>query len=350
MTNTDKNLPISSSSGASASDSGSSKSTSSMFVEGLAPINPRHWASFGAGSAMGSDMPELGDKVRTPFSNLVVAKEYLETSASDIQYKDRFWQVVEDTAKINLACELGDDVGSFTAGAMSNQIADGYVDEMAETAVTLNKQEELNLEIYKQTGREQNMDVEKIRGTGLAREYVPNDMQSDLCSRPERGARPADWDTDTWSDDGICFEYDSPKNPKTPSNNGGNELDLPSSASNIDSSVLDGSDIDNNNSTSGGIFGKISRFFWGGDDSYGSGSCGESSGSFECSESNDYKSMSFEEEERLRDQAEQVAANGGFCDWLFGDWGGSGSADFDPTSPMYNPPMFLDTLPPNDCT
>lgn len=84
-----------------------------MFAEALVPLNPMRWPSFTAGSAMSSDMPEFGDKIKTPFENLVVAKEYLETSQSDIQWCDRFWQVAEDTTTINIACELGKEAGSF---------------------------------------------------------------------------------------------------------------------------------------------------------------------------------------------------------------------------------------------
>ena len=95
-----------------------------MFAEALVPINPIRWPYYTAGSALSSDMPALGDKIKTPFENLVVAKEYLETSQSDVQWRDRFWQVVEDTATINLSCELGKEPGSFGAGVLSNKIAD----------------------------------------------------------------------------------------------------------------------------------------------------------------------------------------------------------------------------------
>lgn len=38
---------------------------------------------------MTSDMPEILDKLQTPIDNLVVAKEYLETSQSDVQWRAR---------------------------------------------------------------------------------------------------------------------------------------------------------------------------------------------------------------------------------------------------------------------
>ena len=64
------------------------------------------------------------------------------------------------------------------------------MNEMVETEVTKNPQEKLNLEMFKQTAREQGKDVSKVRGTGLTREFVPDFMQEDICERPERNARP----------------------------------------------------------------------------------------------------------------------------------------------------------------
>ena len=92
-----------------------------VFAKALAPplivtINPIRWSAFIAGSAMASDMPEFGDKIQTPFSNLVVAKEFLETSKSDIPWRDRFWKLFQDTTTINFSAELGQDWGAFGAG------------------------------------------------------------------------------------------------------------------------------------------------------------------------------------------------------------------------------------------
>lgn len=184
----------------------SAKRSSSIFAEALAPVNPRRWPPFVFGSFMASDMPESKDKLQTPLNNLRVAKEYLETSQSDLQYRARLWQVLQDTAAINIASEQGDVLGSFAAGASSNKIADGYMDEMVITEVTKNKQEKLNLEMFKQTAREQGIDVSKIRGTGLTREFVPDFMQEDIFERPERNARPDSWeDTSSLYDDGSSF-------------------------------------------------------------------------------------------------------------------------------------------------
>lgn len=80
----------------------SAKKGSSIFVEALAPINPRRWPAFTAGSAMTSDMPDFRDKLQTPLENLRVAKEYLETAQSDLQWRARLWQVAEDTTTINI--------------------------------------------------------------------------------------------------------------------------------------------------------------------------------------------------------------------------------------------------------
>ena len=172
----------------------SAKRSSSIFAEALVPINPRRWPAFTAGSSMSSDMPDIKDKLQTPLDNLRVAKEYLETAQSDIQWRDRFWKVAQDTTTINIASEIGGDVGSFGAGAASNKIADGYMDEMVLTEVSKNQQEKLNLEIFKQTAREQGIDVSEVRGTGLMREFVPDFMQEDICERPERNTRPNSWE------------------------------------------------------------------------------------------------------------------------------------------------------------
>lgn len=64
-------------------------SSSSFFAEALVPLNPYRWGPYVAGSVSASDMPEIGDKLKTPFSNLQVAKEYLETAQSDVQWRDR---------------------------------------------------------------------------------------------------------------------------------------------------------------------------------------------------------------------------------------------------------------------
>lgn len=66
-----------------------------LFAEALISINPIRWTAYIAGSAMASDMPELVDKFETPINNLIVATEYLGTSKSDVQWRDRAWQLLE---------------------------------------------------------------------------------------------------------------------------------------------------------------------------------------------------------------------------------------------------------------
>ena len=183
----------------------SAKRSSSIFAEALVPINPRRWPAFTAGSSMSSDMPDIEDKLQTPLDNLRVAKEYLETAQSDTQWRGRFWKLTRDTTRINLASELGGDVGSFGAGAASNKIAEGYMEEMVVTEVTKNQQEKLNLEIFKQSAREQGRDVSKVRGTGLTRDFVPDFMQEDICKRPDGNSRPNSWEDTSYRYDDESF-------------------------------------------------------------------------------------------------------------------------------------------------
>jgi len=51
--------------------------SSSLFAEALVPLNPYKWPSYITEDVPASDMPEIEDKLKTPFSNLQVAKEYL---------------------------------------------------------------------------------------------------------------------------------------------------------------------------------------------------------------------------------------------------------------------------------
>lgn len=97
---------------------------------------------------------------------------------------------MEDTAKINAACELGGDAGAFMAGASSNKIAAGYMDSMMNTALTMNTQEKLNLEMFRQKARESGLADSDFRGAGVFREYIPSFMREDICNRPEPNSRP----------------------------------------------------------------------------------------------------------------------------------------------------------------
>ena len=146
---------------------------------------------------MSSDMPDLQDKIKTPLNNLVISKEYLETSKSDAQWRYRLWKIAEDTTAINFSSELGGNLGTFAAGAASNKIADKYMDERVMNEISKNPQDEINHEMFKQVAREKGMDVSEVRGTGLKREFVPDFMQEDVCNRPESDSRPNFWEDNT---------------------------------------------------------------------------------------------------------------------------------------------------------
>ena len=63
----------------------------------------------------------------------------------------KFWKIQH--------CEFGQDLGSFSAGTLANQISNRYMDEAIETVVTINDREELNFQIFKQTALEKNLGV-----------------------------------------------------------------------------------------------------------------------------------------------------------------------------------------------
>lgn len=110
-------------------------------------------------------MPDLEDKFTTPIDNLQVTAEYLYSPQSDIQWRDRMWKVLEDTSAINLIAELGHDPGSFIAGALANKMAEKYMNEMVDTALTRNEEEELDSQIFKQIVIETSQDPDLIRRT-----------------------------------------------------------------------------------------------------------------------------------------------------------------------------------------
>ena len=73
--------------------------------------------------------------------------------------------------------------------------------EMVMDELNKTPQEELNLEIFKQTAREKGMDVSEVRGTGFMREFVAEFMKGDICPRPEEDARPNSWEGSPYSYD-----------------------------------------------------------------------------------------------------------------------------------------------------
>ena len=68
----------------SKSEVGQSSNSNSYFpniyADTLVLLNPYRWASFSADNAMASNMSDPVDKIKTPLENLLVAKEYFETS------------------------------------------------------------------------------------------------------------------------------------------------------------------------------------------------------------------------------------------------------------------------------
>ena len=299
-------------------------SSSSFFAEALVPLNPYRWGTYAAGSVSASDMPEIGDKLKTPFSNLQVAKEYLETSQSDVQWRDRFWKVAEDTAKINGSCELGDYVGSFGAGAAANKIADSYMDEMVETEITKNLQEELNLEIFKTVSLEKSFDPKEVRGTGVIRQFVPDYMKEDICVRPKRNERPLGWDcSGGLEEDGLGSGSSGPKNSPNDGSGTGGEFGGSGYNSNI---FPDNTMTDKPEEEDGGIFAKCLGWL---------GCC------FGAASPNSYyepSTMCPYEVEKAREEAENSKYTG-YC---------GGNYDLPPVDhPSCNPPLwFPEQLPP----
>lgn len=97
------------------------------------------------------------------------------------------------------------------------------MDEMVETEITKNLQEELNLEIFKTVSREKSLDPKEVRGAGVIREFVPEYMKEDICTRPERNERPLGWDNSGGlEEDGLGSGLSGPKNsPNGGSGTGG---------------------------------------------------------------------------------------------------------------------------------
>ena len=113
-----------------------------------------------------------------------------------------------------MAYELENSLALFTSETISNKIAEDYMNEMIETEVSVNQQEELNFQILKQTIREQNIDISTVCGSGLACEFVFQCMQRNICERSQRNKHPDSWDDDNdWPNDGIYSDSNTLKPP-----------------------------------------------------------------------------------------------------------------------------------------
>lgn len=75
---------------------------------------------------------------------------------------------------------------------MLNKIADNYMNEMVETEVTKNLNEELNMEIFQVRAKENQRDPNTVSGMGTIRQNVPEYMQGDICDRPKINERPSE--------------------------------------------------------------------------------------------------------------------------------------------------------------
>lgn len=115
--------------------------------------------------------------------------------------------MAEDRTTINAICKFGGDIGSFSAGAMSNsnKIVDKYISEMVETEISKNLNEELNMEIFRATAKADQRDPLTVRGTGTISQNVPEYMRGDLCDRPGKNDRPLQCsDTAGLDEEGLC--------------------------------------------------------------------------------------------------------------------------------------------------
>ena len=179
-----------------------STSSSSIFVEALAPVNPARWMAWSAGNgfaAIEANSPPtnrvFGTGISAGGDTLHSMYDFLDSSYSDVQYRDRLWRMVEDTAIVNTMCEVGGDPGAFLAGIYAHNKAEEYELERAETMLTISPTEQLNLLRYQQYAKESSyLQEDLVQGTGIFREYVPEFMRSDLCHRPERNSRPGELD------------------------------------------------------------------------------------------------------------------------------------------------------------
>lgn len=83
-------------------------------------------------------MSDFLSRISTLLNNLKTTVEYLVTSQSDIQYRDRLWTVAQDTVNLNSLCEFAGEGKLFVAGVLSNKIAKKYIYEAIDNKWTQN--------------------------------------------------------------------------------------------------------------------------------------------------------------------------------------------------------------------
>ena len=157
----------------------------------IVPVNPKHLPSYIAGCQVANTRNGIFDReytILTPAANLKTGIEFLERAKSDSEYKLRFYRVVQDTAIVNLLCEVLDPIGGTIAGAYATDRAEDYNREMADKCFSMDNMEKLNLEIYKQVAKSKGLDPNDVEGTGINRNFVPDSQKSDLCDKPDKNA------------------------------------------------------------------------------------------------------------------------------------------------------------------
>ena len=116
---------------------------------------------------------------------------YLESSQSDTPYRDRLQKVMRHTAYVNLLCEAGGQPGAIASGRVANIFVQEYDDECIRTVTNLTLEEKANVEIFKSVAIKKNIDPNIVAGTGLFRQFVPEDMKKDLdLFNPPDSGRP----------------------------------------------------------------------------------------------------------------------------------------------------------------
>ena len=91
---------------------GTSTFSSSFFAEALVPLNPYRWGHYVVGSASASDMPKIGDKLKTPFkyqkeqliqNGIQPENIRIEVGSANNQIKNRlvFQKLIQEELKSN---------------------------------------------------------------------------------------------------------------------------------------------------------------------------------------------------------------------------------------------------------
>lgn len=155
-------------------------------------INFEALLQFIIGSGVSSQETDPYMRFTQALDNIENAKFYIESSKSDAQYRFRLFRVGRDTFIVNVMALNGSNF-AFSAGVLANQIAEDYLKQIFETDYDLREVEKLNMEMFKVVAAEQGRDPNKVIGTGLFRENVPESMKELLYIIPdEEDSRPND--------------------------------------------------------------------------------------------------------------------------------------------------------------